>query len=110
MLVIEEWKAVEQERTAGCVPIVTYETELGTDQDGKKWFCRCGYFDRKHKFRVFFDYDDGGCRFLRDEVVYADDYWQARRDFYFEQFVEYKQIVETIEKFMESKGVRYGTK
>lgn len=110
---MEDWKVVEQERSAGGIPIATYEAELGTDPNGDKWFCRCGYYDRKHKFRVRFDYDDGGCRFLRDEVVYADDYRQACRDFYFEQFVEYEQIGRVIENFIADKrikGANDGTK
>lgn len=101
------WKEVEAQASYGGIPIVTFQKELGIDPDGKKWFCRCEYYDRKKKFRVYFDFvSEQGSLFLRNSVLEANDYWKAREEIYHEKYVEYEKIGDTVKKFAEQHGIK----
>lgn len=115
-----EWKIVEGAGSYHAPMIWTQESVIGKTPDGSEvWSCRSVYHPKENKFSVWFDNDkeyelrgdfDGyrtmwSTPFLRTEVVYADNYWQARKEFHHEQFCSYDEIPKVIEVFARSKGL-----
>lgn len=87
-------------------PIIEWRRDLGTDKDGRRWVCQCRYREQEKKFLVAFDYEtDERSAFLRDEVVYADDYWNAHKRVYHSKLVDYIGIKETVDRFIREQEI-----
>lgn len=112
-----EWERQGSERMGQCgFPIDIYRAELGKDKDGRTWLVECKPLTMtgSNKFRLLFDHTEqpneengwtGDSPFLRNEVVYADDYVSARKRRYRMKEVLYKDIVSTIEKVTDEIGI-----
>ena len=97
-------------------PIDIYRAELGKDKDGRTWLVECKSLAMRGSgmFRLSFDHTEepneengwtGDSPFLRNEVVYADDYVSARKRRYRMKEVPYKDIVSTIERVTDEIGI-----
>lgn len=87
------------------VPIPTYETTLGKDPEGNTWLCRVKFdvFVRQ-QWMVMFDtnQDEPDTPFLREEVVYADNFWAAHVKRYHTRYdSNYQHIGAIIDSFIE---------
>lgn len=86
----------------------TYEAHIGNDKTGRKWLCRVKYREQEKKFMVAFDWDDGeSTPFLRDEVIYADNYWTAHKTRYFTKWVDYEDIRTVVLEFINDHGLKF---
>lgn len=102
-----DWQTYGYERVGNCPPIPYYETKLGVDLEGKTWFCRTHYREQEHKFLVAFDFrTEDHPLFLRSEVVYADNYWEAHKKVYHSKFVNYKDTQNVIADFITKHNIQ----
>lgn len=115
-----EWKVVARHGLASNPMLSVFQSEVGTDDDGLLWLCRVQYLPNKKQFEVEFDnvqeYEvdvlDGDVGidkhwsepFLRPEVIYAKDFWGAKRRYFRTQYCNYEDIESVIRKFAISKG------
>ena len=114
-----KWRDIGGYGVGFAPPIRVWLATLGVDATGKTWLCRVspdmhsGYT----KYLVEFDFngcmdnDDDDTPFLRDRVVYAEEYyeeeyWNARIKTYNTKIVFYKQIDSVIQQFCISHGIR----
>lgn len=105
-----KWKVVGTRSTCGNPPLNTYEATLGVDGNGKTWLCQVNHdmHDGFKTFLVNFDTDecnDNGSPFLRDTVVYADNYWKARKEYHHMVRCEYKEIMNVVEEFIKNHNI-----
>lgn len=102
-----EWKNVAREWSGSVLPIDTYQASLGVGKDGKEYLVRSKFYAPKNSFMVEFDTADEGedTPFLRDKVLYASSYWEARRKYYNLQFTNYAGITRIIKDFAMRKGI-----
>ena len=112
-----EWERQGSERMGQSgFPIDIYRAELGKDKDGKTWLVECRPLAMRgsRNFQLLFDHTEepteengwtGDSPFLREEVIYADDYVSAKKRRYRMKEVPYKDIVSTIERVTDEIGI-----
>ena len=89
-------------------PIPKYWADLGIGKDGHLWKCSCEYRTQEHKFLVSFDYaTEDEEAFLKEEVVYAENYWEAHHRVYHSKYVVYEEIARVIESFEAEHGIEF---
>ena len=119
------WEIVGR-RGMGSLPMLnTYQSDIGRDADGRMWMVRVEYRLQEKKFMVWFDndseyevdlsdstkYDNDGYRtswsdpFLRPEVIYSKNYWRSHDQFYHTKMVDYENISEVIEGFVNERNL-----
>lgn len=104
-----DWKQYGAEAIGNNPPKPLYQCEIGKDGSGIAWLCRVKYREQERKFMVWFDKDiltDDGCPFLRDEVIYADNYWQAMRDYHKMALCNYEEIQNVIARFIDENSLK----
>ena len=103
-----DWRTHGTEGIGNNPPIPIWECMIGKDKNGDTWLCRVRYRHQERRFIVMFDKDvvtDNDSPFLRDEVVYADNYWQAMRDYHKAILCDYEKIQDVIAEFINKNGV-----
>lgn len=102
-----DWQIHGIESIGSCPPIPHYRCVLGIDLEGTTWICQVKYREQERKFLVSFDYEtDDQSAFLKDEVVYADDYWEAHKRVYHSKMVNYKDIQNVIADFITEYNIK----
>lgn len=94
-----EWEIYGSYSRKNSPPLPVWQTVLW-EKDGVKQLCRVQFREQERKFMVYFDTDDYS--FHREEVIYADDYWKAHKQFYHTVWVDYEDIANAIEQFKEN--------
>lgn len=94
-----KWFVVSEECIGSNPPITTYECVIGKDPKGREWHARAKYREQERTFHVWFDHMDGEMPFLRNEVVYADNYWGAMKERYHLVKCRYKDIQMVVDEF-----------
>lgn len=106
---ILKWEKVQSTAYGNNPPIVTHQAILGEDSNGDVWMCRVEFRKDRNMFMVWFDKDvetDDDFPFLRNDVVYADNYWKAHQRIYHTVFCQYGQIRDIVELFMRENGIK----
>lgn len=93
-----EWEIYGSYSRKNSPPLPVWQTVLW-EKDGVKQLCRVQFREQERKFMVYFDTDEHS--FHREEVIYADDYWKAHKQFYHTEWVNYEDIADVIERFKE---------
>ena len=98
-----EWKNVGSHAVGSCPPLVRYECEVGVDENGDTWLCHVEYREYERIFELRYDVNvetDDGMPFLRGQVLDADDYWAAVKEYYEMETCEYEEIQDRIRAFI----------
>lgn len=99
-----EWETVGSYARSNCPPLPVWEAVLW-ERHGVKQLCRVSYREGEKKFMVYFDTGEDtedGSAFLRGRVLHADNYWEAHKQYYHTEFVDYEDIAKAIERFKEN--------
>lgn len=112
-----EWKWQGSQSTGqNGFPLTIYRAELGKDEQGRTWMVECTpmMMYGGNTFRLLFDHNEepnedngweGDSPFLRDEVIYADNFMKAQKERYHMREVVYSEIVRTIEAVTDEIGI-----
>ena len=101
-----KWYEHGKELMGGNPPVTEWRCDLGKGKDGHKWICSCRYRYQERKFLVAFDYEtEEQSAFLKNEVVYSENYWKAHERIYHSRFVNYEQINNVVKEFIAEQGI-----
>lgn len=93
--------------TGSCPPIPIHRCKLGEDSNGAVWLCESRFYDKKCKYLVKFDIDNGkDAPFLRRDVTYAPSYWEAVKNVYSAKWCDYEEIQDEIMAFIKIHGIK----
>ena len=104
-----DWRTHGTEGIGNNPPIPIWECMIGKDEKGDIWLCRVRYRTKERRFMVVFDKDvstDDGFPFLRDEVIYSDNYWQAMRDYHKMTLCNYEEIQNVIARVLDENSLK----
>ena len=104
-----EWKPFGSDAKGNNPPNVGHQAILGEDPEGNVWMCRAQFREERNLFMVWFDKDvetDNDSPFLRNDVVYASNYWKEHQCVYHTAFCLYSQIRGIVENFIVEKGIK----
>ena len=105
MVKYEGWKTEYYTMNSG-FPMPTFTAQIGTDADGKAWFACVKFKPNSPQYELMFDYsEDGETPFLKDCVVYAQDYSGAIDKHYHRHFIKYDDFNRVVSDFMEEYGI-----
>lgn len=100
----ESWKLNYYTQNGG-YPVPTFTAKIGENSDGV-WYVRVKYIMESAMQEISFDYSvDGESPFLKDEVVYAEDYVKAYNETYHTKRIKYNQFNREVEQFMALHGI-----
>lgn len=103
-----KWEQVGTEAVGQNPPMPIFQCEIGRDKNGDMWLCEVRYREQERKFMILFDknvYDDNGSPFLRHDVVNADSYWSAMRNYHMMTLCDYKDIQNVVREVIENNGL-----
>lgn len=105
---ILKWEKVQSTAYGNNPPIIAHQAILGEDSNGDVWMCRVEFRKDRNMFMVWFDKDveEDDLPFLRDSVLYADNYWKAHQRVYHTVYCQYDHIRNIIENFIVEKGIK----